>query len=362
MCETRNFSSSKLVASLVIVIFLALSLIISVLSYADKIKVACIGNSVTYGYLLPDREKNAYPFQLQEMLGEDYEVGNFGKSGATLLNKGHRPYMQQQEYKDAMAFGGDIAVIHLGLNDTDPRNWPNYSEDFEKDYYALIDSVRKANPKCKIWICRMSPITDKHWRFKSGTRDWYRQIQTHIEDIAKIDLEYLIVYSENGLDMEETVVDPMSGEEVVQIVNVPQTALEQLKASVKIDVTPKGVYDKFAQEQTIENLLLNGMFSAQRVAEFKAYVDALDDDSVAPKLKLEEIVNNILKEQQRIAQIEAQAQMMQQRAQQFLMGDPDEQSSMMADAKRMLMQQQMPDEGQYEAMEAELDAEVPVEE
>ena len=165
---------------------LVLSLIISTAVYADKIKVACIGNSVTYGYLLPDRESNAYPVQLQNMLGDDYEVGNFGKSGATLLNKGHRPYMQQQEFKDAMAFAGDIAIIHLGLNDTDPRNWPNYSEDFEKDYYALIDSVKKANPNCKVWICRMSPITDKHHRFKSGTRDWYRQIQTHIEDIAKI--------------------------------------------------------------------------------------------------------------------------------------------------------------------------------
>ena len=172
-----------------------------------------------------------------------------------------------------------------------------------------------------------------------------------IEDIAKIDLEYLVVYSENGLDMEETVVDPMSGEEVTQIVNVPQTALQQLKASVKIDVTPKGVYDKFAQEQTIENLLLNGMFSAQRVAEFKAYVDALDDDSVAPKMKLEQIAENILEEQKRIAMIEAQAQMMQQRAQQFLMGDPDEQADMMADAQMQLMQQ--PIEGEAEVIEAE---------
>ena len=167
-------------------IILALSLIIFISVYAEKIKVACIGNSVTYGYLLPDREKNAYPFQLQKLLGNDYEVGNFGKSGATLLNKGHRPYIEQQEYKDAMAFGGDIAIIHLGLNDTDPRNWPNYSEDFEKDYYALIDSVKKANPKCKIWICKMSPITYQHARFKSGTRDWYRQIQSRIEDIAKV--------------------------------------------------------------------------------------------------------------------------------------------------------------------------------
>ena len=172
-----------------------------------------------------------------------------------------------------------------------------------------------------------------------------------IEDIARIDLEYLIVYSENGLDMEETVVDPMSGEEVVQIVNVPQTALEQLKASVKIDVTPKGVYDKFAQEQTIENLLLQGMFSAQRVSEFKAYVDALDDDSVAPKMKLEQIVENIQEEQKRIAMIEARAQMIQQRANQFLMGDPDEQASMMADAQMQLMNQ--PIEGEAEVMQAE---------
>ena len=175
-----------------------------------------------------------------------------------------------------------------------------------------------------------------------------------VEDIARIDLDYLITYAEDGLDMEETVVDPMSGEEVVQMVNVPQTALQQLKAVVKVDVTPKSVYDRFAQEQTIENLLLNGMFSAQRVAEFKAYVDALDDDSVAPKLKLEEIVNNILEEQQRIAQIEAQAQMMQQRAQQFLMGDPDEQASKVAEARMQMAQQpEQPIEGEAEVIEAE---------
>ena len=176
-----------------------------------------------------------------------------------------------------------------------------------------------------------------------------------IEDIARIDLEYLIAYSENGVDMEETVVDPMSGDEVVQVVNVPQTALQQLKASVKIDVTPKGVYDKFAQEQTIENLLMNGMFSVQRVSEFKAYVDALDDDSVAPKMKLERIVENILDEQKRIAQLNAQAQMMKQRASQFLMGDLDTQANMMADTQMQLMQQQMeqPIEGEEEVIEAE---------
>lgn len=150
----------------------------------EKIKVACVGNSVTFGYLLPDREVNAYPFQLQRMLGDGYEVGNFGKSGATLLNHGHRPYMQQEEFRKAMAFAADRVVIHLGLNDTDPRDWPNYRDEFISDYRALIDSFRKVNPKCQIWICRLSPITHLHARFRSGTRDWYGQIQKTIENIA----------------------------------------------------------------------------------------------------------------------------------------------------------------------------------
>lgn len=68
-----------------------------------------MGNSITYGYTLPDRETNAYPAKLQKMLGDDYVVGNFGKSGATLLNKGHRPYMQQEEYHKAI----DLPVISL---------------------------------------------------------------------------------------------------------------------------------------------------------------------------------------------------------------------------------------------------------
>ena len=167
-----------------------------------------------------------------------------------------------------------------------------------------------------------------------------------VEDIARIWLEYLITYSVDGINMEEEITDPNTGEESVQIVNVPQSALEQLQATVKIDVTPKSVYDKFAQEQTLENLLMNGMLHPQRLGEFEAYVDALDDDSVAPKMKLKSIIEKIKEEQKRIALIEQKAQLIQSRAQQFLMGDPDEQSSMMADAMRQMQGQQMPAEGE----------------
>lgn len=164
-----------------------------------------------------------------------------------------------------------------------------------------------------------------------------------IEDIARIWLEYLIVYSKDGINMEEEVIDEVTGEETVQIVKVPQSVFEQLQATVKIDITPKSVYDRFAQEQTIENLLIQGFFSAQRVGELEIYAKVLDDDSVAPKVKILEAIDYIREEQERIAMIQAEAQAMQQRASQFINEDVDSQAEQMADAM-----------SQLEAMEGEV--------
>ena len=165
---------------------LALLLALPLLATAqERIKVACIGNSVTYGMTHKNPAETSYPTQLQQMLGEGYEVRNFGHSGATLLSKGHRPYINLPEYTAALEFAPDIAVIHLGLNDTDPRNWPNYRDEFYTDYTNIIDALRKANPKVEVYICRMTPIFNWHRRFKSGTRDWYWQIQDVIEEIAE---------------------------------------------------------------------------------------------------------------------------------------------------------------------------------
>lgn len=155
-------------------------------SAKTPVKVACVGNSVTFGYLLPDREQESYPAQLQRLLGEDYEVRNFGRSGATLLRHGHRPYDQMEECQEALRFAGDKVIIHLGLNDTDPRNWPNYRDEFVRDYLALIAAFREANPTCEVWICRLTPISHRHHRFKSGTRDWFWQIQQKIEEVARL--------------------------------------------------------------------------------------------------------------------------------------------------------------------------------
>jgi|GEM_PF-2574097 sialate O-acetylesterase len=85
-------------------------------NHTEKIEVACVGNSVTKGYGLHSPEKDAYPSQLQRFLGKNYEVRNFGHNGATLLTKGHRPYVETQEYRDALNFKANILSDKLSLS------------------------------------------------------------------------------------------------------------------------------------------------------------------------------------------------------------------------------------------------------
>ncbi|MBR5773603.1 MAG: hypothetical protein IKY44_02000, partial [Clostridia bacterium] len=195
-----------------------------------------------------------------------------------------------------------------------------------------------------------SPMTEQ----KEGCKGF-------IEDLARIYLDYLIVYSVDGVNLEEKVNDPQTGEETYQVVNVPQSALEQLKATVKVDITPKGAYDRFAQEQTIENLLINGLFSPQRVGELRVYAEALDDESVAPKQKILEIVEKTEERMRKIAMMNANAEIMQQRAQQFLMSDVDAQADQMANAQMQMQAQQaaqVEGEKEYAKKEAALDKEI----
>lgn len=196
-----------------------------------------------------------------------------------------------------------------------------------------------------------APMTEQRETFKK-----------FVEDLARIWLEYIIAYSSEGLPMEEEITDPVSGERTVQIVTVPQVTLEQLKASVKVDVTPKGVYDRFAQEQTIENLFVQGMFAVDRLPELEVYYEILPDDSVAPKQAIGVGIKRIREKQRQIAQIQAQAQMLQQRAQQFLMADPEAQAEQISDAQMqlMMMQQMQGEEPQVDESEViEAEGELP---
>lgn len=134
----------------------------------DAIKVACIGNSITDGFGIDFAPANAYPAQLQQLLGNDYLVKNFGVSARTLLNKGDYPYMNETAWKDALAFKPDIVIIKLGTNDSKPENW-KYSAEFKQDLKQMITTLRSDAKKTpQIFLCTPIPAFKPSWNINDS--------------------------------------------------------------------------------------------------------------------------------------------------------------------------------------------------
>ena len=128
----------------------------------SRIRVACVGDSITFGAGIKDRKNKAYPVQLQALLGDSYEVRNFGDSGSTLLKKGDRSYWDRKAYKNALAFNPHLVFIKLGTNDSKPQNWKHKSE-FVSDYKDLIESFRALDSKPTVYICTAAPVFPERW-------------------------------------------------------------------------------------------------------------------------------------------------------------------------------------------------------
>ena len=130
--------------------------------YEEVIRVACVGDSITFGASIKDRGNNNYPIVLGRSLGEKFEVRNFGVSGATLLKKGDFSYWDRPVFKAATQFNPHVVVIKLGTNDTKPQNW-KHAADYAVDYEAMIDHFAALPTKPKIWLCSPAPVYQTRW-------------------------------------------------------------------------------------------------------------------------------------------------------------------------------------------------------
>ena len=111
------------------------------------IRVACIGDSITWGFTLLNPWKQSYPAVLQEKLGEDYEVRNFGYNDASARFDADTPYVNKRVYRESLSWNPDIVLLMLGTNDTKKRNWD--PEIFRRDYRRIVESYRAlpSNPR-----------------------------------------------------------------------------------------------------------------------------------------------------------------------------------------------------------------------
>ena len=152
----------------------------------------------------------------------------------------------------------------------------------------------------------------------------------------------LITYNDS-VELENEIENQQTGQKEVELISIPRDVLIKIQANVKVDITPKSAYDKYAQEQSLENLLTQGYLTAQRLPELKAYISMLDDDANMPVQRVLDYIEKAEAEQRRIAILDAKAQMIQQNVNRFLNADVHAQASQLMDAQRIQSSQMMND-------------------
>jgi acyl-CoA thioesterase-1 len=152
---------------------------------ADKIRVACVGDSITGG--------TDYPVELWMLLGANYTVGNFGVGGSTVSLDSGKPYMNESVFQEAKEFQPNIVIIMLGTNDANPLISPN-NDSFVEDYVKLVGAFQALSTKPKIYLVKPPPV------FSNGTcpnAEYFRgNVIPAIEQVAnQTDLPIINLYS-----------------------------------------------------------------------------------------------------------------------------------------------------------------------
>lgn len=148
-----------------------------------EIRVACVGDSITYGCMVGNWRRNNYPTVLGDLLGEKYCVNNFGYTNRTAIKTADYPYTREKLYKQSLEFEPDIVLLMLGSNDSKEINWDK--EKYIKDLSDIIDSYLKSN--VKVYLLVPPPVFEIRgkvmWQLRKDIID--REICPAVKEIVE---------------------------------------------------------------------------------------------------------------------------------------------------------------------------------
>ncbi|OJF77438.1 MAG: hypothetical protein BKP49_00130 [Treponema sp. CETP13] len=164
-----------------------------------KIRVACVGDSITQGEGSKLTPFFSYPSILQRKVGKKFSIRNFGKNGATTMYGLPDSYVNHRFYQQILDNNPDVIIFMFGTNDSKVGVWQN-SHIFTKYYNEILDSFAKlsSNPR----IILMTP--PKPYKFERAENYFYfirdtiiiDEIIPAIQEIAKErNLELIDIYS-----------------------------------------------------------------------------------------------------------------------------------------------------------------------
>lgn len=162
----------------------------------NQIKVACVGDSITFGCTVKNWQKNNYPAVLGDLLGENYCVNNFGYTNRTVIKTADYPYTKEKLYQKSLDFQPDIVILMLGSNDTKENNWNK--DKFVKDYCEIINSYLSLPSSPKVYLLAPLPMFEMNgkvmWQLRKDIMT--NEICPLVKQIAdKMGVHYINMYS-----------------------------------------------------------------------------------------------------------------------------------------------------------------------
>lgn len=140
---------------------LLICLFTAVAASGQQLRIACIGDSITWGAGLEDRFSQSYPVVLGSLLAPRAVTRGFGFNGRVASSEGDYPYMLENKYDTVKMWLPDVVTIMLGTNDSKPHNWNR--EKFVEGYLAMIDDLRSIDSHPRIVLITPTPAGDnKH--------------------------------------------------------------------------------------------------------------------------------------------------------------------------------------------------------
>ncbi|MBS6161124.1 MAG: sialate O-acetylesterase [Firmicutes bacterium] len=170
--------NTKRVFLLLMIVFMTLSpILLIVFQNAVAIRVACVGDSITYGAKIEDKFLNSYPAQLQQLLGGKYLVKNFGASGYSLQKNTNFPYWNHPNFQKSSDFQPNVVFLMLGTNDTKPYNWTG-TENFLSDLEDLVIHYQTLDSHPEIYLMTPATVFSGHFKLKDNYK-----MQENVADI-----------------------------------------------------------------------------------------------------------------------------------------------------------------------------------
>lgn len=187
-------------------------------SDGDILRIACIGDSITQGTGVDDKEHDSYPAQLQVLLGDNYVVGNFGKGASYVLkpdskfntsykDKPQLSYKNTAQYPDSLDFEPDVVVIMLGTNDMRHMVSDAAKAEFKETLGELVESYKELSSVQKVYLCSNIHALSSSMAEQLSSGEMGRLVKETAEavgcgfiDVCGVTFDYMSVYMNSTKD------------------------------------------------------------------------------------------------------------------------------------------------------------------